>query len=70
MEPFSLPSNRWQPAMNEIYFSIYRDANNKRTVRRQLWTNHPVDVIHRSSGNCFKTLEEAEYLNEREQISQ
>jgi hypothetical protein len=46
-------------ALGSIYWSVFHDGN-KRRVRRHVWDNHPIDILHKSQNNCFKTKEEAE----------
>jgi hypothetical protein len=52
--------------LGDTYFSTYTDKGICK-VRRHQWDNHPVDVIHKSSGNCFisriDALSHAEMLN-------
>lgn len=54
----------WQPALGEAYYSVFND-NGTRKPRRHQWDNHPVDMIHRAQGNCFKTEAEAQAVADR-----
>jgi hypothetical protein len=42
--------------LGQTYFSTFNDKGILK-VRRHQWDNHPVDVIHKSSGNCFNSRE-------------
>lgn len=58
----------WLPKLGEPYYSVFND-NGTRKTRRHQWDNHPVDMIHRSQGNCFKTESEAQAVADRANIN-
>lgn len=46
-------------ALGSTYWSVYHDGNTRK-ARRHVWDNHPIDILHKSQNNVFKSKEEAE----------
>lgn len=56
------PVGRWKPQEDERYYSILASGD---IAEYTFQSNYEIDQKMYLHGNCFKTLEEAEYMEER-----
>lgn len=64
-KPKDIKIRNWQPKQSEIYYSILANGSIDYTTYD---SNNRIDKQRLSSGNCFKTREEAQYMLEKIKI--
>lgn len=64
-KPKDIKIRNWQPKQSEIYYSILANGSIDYTTYD---SNNRIDKQRLSSGNCFKTGEEAQYMLEKIKI--